>query len=150
MCHFAKLKEYKIRQVRKEDLPFIAKIESSSHPRPWTKADFEWEAANVCKQLQFWVVSNKAGEPVGYICFNFIVDEIYVRKLTVAESERRKGIGKSLIDICCLWGIRKGANRIVLDVRIGNKNGIKFYKKCGFSLVKDHINSSSRLMFKKL
>jgi len=138
---------YKIRHVRKKDLPTISKIESVSHPRPWSLGDFEWEFQNSGNKLHFWVATEqKSDSPVAYLCFHFVIDEIYIRNLTVAPPKRRKGIGKKLIETCCSWGKRKGAARIVLDVRIGNSTAMSFYRKCGFELIKDHINRSSRLM----
>ncbi len=142
---------YKIRCVRKSDLPAIVQIETLSHPRPWTLEDFEWEFKNAGSKLHFWVVTKlKDDLPLAYLCFNFVIDEIYIRNLTVGPSERRKGIGKKLLDLCCLWGKRKGAVRIVLDVRVGNYSAISFYRKCGFHLIKGCLNRTSRLMEKAL
>ncbi len=143
--------DYRIRQAKEVDLPSISRIEAASHPRPWTRDDFKWELENACGRFHFWVAAESCTErPVAYICFHFVIDEIYIRNLTVEPAERRMGIGRRLLELSCQWGKRKGAKRVVLDVRIGNSEALKFYRNCGFDLIKGYINRSSRLMEKIL
>ncbi|MGC8736456.1 MAG: GNAT family N-acetyltransferase [Dissulfurimicrobium sp.] len=129
-----------VRPAREADLPWILAIEEASHPRPWSRMDFEKELGGCSPLSHLWVtVPVEAGivarcGVVGYVCFRWIapVQEVYIINLTVAPDFRRCGVAAGLMDICVRWAKRRKGMRVVLDVRRDNLPAIAFYKKMGF------------------
>jgi aminoglycoside 6'-N-acetyltransferase I len=73
-------------------------------------------------------VDGCSSSPVGYI------EGIYLK-----ESERKKGIGKELIEESYQWMRSKGCTEVGSDALIENKSSIKFHKKIGFREVERHV-----------
>jgi ribosomal protein S18 acetylase RimI-like enzyme len=59
----------------------------------------------------------------------------HVDSLVVAESARRRGIGRRLVDDAAAWARGKGASEMVLTVWAGNHGAERFYHALGFDRV---------------
>jgi len=59
----------------------------------------------------------------------------HIDSLVVAESARRRGIGRKLVDDAASWGRSKGASEMVLTVWTGNHGAERFYHALGFDRV---------------
>lgn len=57
----------------------------------------------------------------------------WVYYLAVAESERRRGLGRQLMRACEGWARERGVPKIQLMVRSTNHGVIAFYKKIGYA-----------------
>ncbi len=73
-----------------------------------------------------------AGERVvGYALFRFDPEFVYLRQFFVCAEDRRLGVGRAAI----AW-LRehawRGAERVRLDVLVGNQTGIAFWRAVGF------------------
>ncbi len=68
----------------------------------------------------------------GYVLFKRESEHIYLRQLYVESKHRRKGVGKAAMQWLSAnpW---KNFKRLRLDVLVGNKAGIAFWKAVGFS-----------------
>lgn len=78
------------------------------------------------KKIVGWVAgSNDSIILRSHVCNN---GDFYIEEIAVKESERGKGIGKSLLDKIGCFNIK----RIVVDVILKNEVAIKFYKSTGF------------------
>ena len=60
--------------------------------------------------------------------------------LTVSKNHRNKGIGKKLVGEFRKKCDEKGLKHILLYAPKFNENTIEFYKKCGFTKGKEHVN----------
>ncbi len=49
---------------------------------------------------------------------------------------QRKGVGSKLLEEAARWCSVEGINAIHLDVRAVNQEGIQFYTKAGFSVIR--------------
>jgi ribosomal protein S18 acetylase RimI-like enzyme len=125
-----------IRPAREEDLPQIIAMEKVSHPRPWSRKDFEAELDGHVSFSYFWVAisSDALSKVAGYICFRWFADEVYIINLTVAPDLRRRGVAARLMDVCIKWARMRKGTRVVLDVRRDNLPAIAFYEKAGFMM----------------
>jgi len=56
----------------------------------------------------------------------------HIDSLIVAPGQRRKGIGRRLVDEAAEWGRDRGAAELVLTVWTGNAAADRFYRKLGF------------------
>lgn len=121
-----------IRSLSVGDLDAVGEIERVSMPAPWSPAMFAGEIAkpsSVC--LGAW----EAGPGsclVGYVIVSRYVDAWHVMNLVVAESHRRQGIAKALLDE--VFGRTRDAGRrgFTLEVRASNDAALQLYETMGF------------------
>lgn len=69
---------------------------------------------------------------VGYLDYSFIYDRIEIDNFFVAESFRRKGIGKKILSYLVVIAINLHVVNITLEVRESNEVARELYKKFGF------------------
>jgi GNAT superfamily N-acetyltransferase len=77
-------------------------------------------------------VVEELGVIVGYALFRRETDYVYLRQLFVRSENRRRGIGRSLIQ----WLVKnawQAAPRVRIDVLVGNEAGLHFWKAIGFA-----------------
>jgi ribosomal-protein-alanine N-acetyltransferase len=123
-----------IRAAVWRDLPQILSIEEVSHPDPWGPMAFESEITGSSHSC-FWAAVSPGPWPrnvLGYVCFRWLVDEIYVINLTVAPDARGNGVGSGMLAGVVEWGLRKGAEKAVLEVGGDNERALRLYRKFGF------------------
>jgi GNAT superfamily N-acetyltransferase len=79
-------------------------------------------------QAFIFEVDSKA---IGYALYRVEPDHIYLRQLFVEPTLRRRGIARSALEWLRqnAWSVRP---RIRIDVLIGNKAGIEFWRSVGF------------------
>ena len=65
-----------------------------------------------------------------------ITDHRYIAGLFVADKFQSQGIGRALLEHC-----QKLYRRLDLDVFIENKRAVSFYKKCGFIISHEKLNT---------
>jgi ribosomal protein S18 acetylase RimI-like enzyme len=73
---------------------------------------------------------------VGYASINFNTSirggiRAYIEDVVVEKKYRKKGIGKSLLNILLKYAKKKNCYKIVLESK---KKNINFYKSCGYKL----------------
>lgn len=123
------MREIKIRTVHSRELATVHKIEKISFKNPYP--------LTFITSLYFWnpktfLVAVKKEEIVGYIIATTQTDVGLIISIAVIPSEKRKGIGKSLITaiIRFLKDIRM--NSVRLEVRRSNIIAQRFYEALGF------------------
>jgi len=112
-----------IRQCTEGDIPQVAEIEEMSFKRPYPAFVFR-------KYLRArFLVSEEAGKITGYIIGVKMGSKGIVISLAVHPKYRRKGHGRKLIEeLVRIMDV----NIMELQVRIGNKEALKFYRSIGF------------------
>ena len=72
---------------------------------------------------------------VGYLAYKIKEKhskKLYVDQLIVTEANRRKGIGKKLMDYAEQIANKENCDRLELDCWTFNKNALNMYEKIGF------------------
>jgi ribosomal protein S18 acetylase RimI-like enzyme len=59
----------------------------------------------------------------------------YIQEMIVAESERRKGIGKKLLEYAEKDLLKQGVSEIELNIWENNESGMRFYENYGFKTI---------------
>tara|TARA_B100000886_G_scaffold147775_1_gene100457 strand:+ start:255 stop:719 length:465 start_codon:yes stop_codon:yes gene_type:complete len=67
-----------------------------------------------------------------FCIFKRIDDFIEIYSIFVHPSNRKEGIGKSIINNCIKYCNNNDLKKIILDVNVSNLNAINLYKKSGF------------------
>ena len=125
-----------------KDLNKIYNLELESYDFPWTK-----EILRDCilyKYDSFVVFFND--NLVGYVIAKITYPETHILNLTVKKSFRKKGIGRSLIELIIREARLKNSETIILEVRVNNIQAKSLYKKLNFEIIgtrKDYYESEN-------
>ena len=114
-----------------KDLNKIYDLELESYNFPWTK-----EILRDCilsKYDSFSVFFNE--NLVGYVIAKIIYPETHILNLTVKKNFRKKGIGKSLIELIISEARLRNSENILLEVRVGNIEAQSLYEKLNFQII---------------
>lgn len=120
-----------LRPMTAADLDAVMAIELAAYPFPWTYGIFE-----DCLRAGYraWVAA-KASMVCGYGLLSAAAGEAHVLNVCVAESERRQGIGRLLLDRLLDEARNMGAQRVFLEVRPSNVEAVSLYNERGFHLI---------------
>lgn len=127
-----------IRRFKKEDLEKIQNIADISLEEKYNR-----ELFITIKELwnDGFLIYESSGKIIGFIC-GIILDSESVRVLMLAvhPAYRNRGIGSELLQRFIEVSSSIGANKIVLEVRVGSRRAIKFYRKRGFQIMERLAN----------
>lgn len=111
----------------------LAAIERQCFERPWKAADYERLRSN--PQVLAWVLRGSQGAPHGMVCFQIVAGEVEIFRIGVVPSQRRMGLGRTLVQEVVEYAAGEGAFRVTLEVRAGNSTARHLYNSLGFRQV---------------
>ena len=88
---------------------------------------------------------------LGFIHISKVYEVVDIVNIVVDINNRKKGIGKKLIDYVC--NIFDDVDYIMLEVRSSNESAINLYKKCGFEVInvrKKYYGNEDAIVMKKV
>ena len=107
----------------------VAELERQNFSEPWPDIAVRGELIN---KLALWLVALEDGEVVGYVGSQTVLQEADMMNIAVADSHRRRGIAKMLVEEL----IRQlDAYQLTLEVRASNAPAISLYEALGFQQV---------------
>ena len=124
----AHLMKIKIRRFRSKDLENVLKISLNSFSRPWSRNEFEKNAAET-------FVAEKDGKIAGFIVGKKTVKDARIKLIAVIKYYRKQGTGRKLVEYLLNHFKKNGAKKASAHVRIGNKAGLSFLKSFGFDVI---------------
>lgn len=86
--------------------------------RPWTKA---WVA-----------MGNDEDRVVGYLLSWHVADELHILQVASALGDRRRGIGRALVEQALAYAVSQRVRLVLLEVRRSNGAAIALYRRVGF------------------
>jgi len=119
--------------MQPEDLPEILTLEAdalSAWNRDQLAAELEQPTG-----FQFVVRRKGTDRIIAFLCGRVMADEAEILKLSVAQSERRKGVGRQLLDFVVKFYSEKGVKNCFLELRASNTAARNLYEKEGFSII---------------
>lgn len=125
------------RRVLEADLPRVMEIEAAGFRHPWSLAQLRAELGNA------WSVMLAAVEPgpdgrermAGYIVVWVVHDELHVLNVATAPEDRRRGVGRALMDEAASLGRARACRLATLEVRRSNDPAIALYRSLGYRQV---------------
>lgn len=121
----------RIRPANPGDLASVAAIECASFPHPWKHQYFEVEL-QAARRFTRVAVDDGEERIVGYLFAMYVLDEMHVNKIAVAEPFRRRGIALALMEDCLGFARSNGIASISLEVRESNEGARAFYRALAF------------------
>ncbi len=86
------------------------------------------------------LLAKEKDKTVGYILFEYIVNEAEIYKIAVSKKHRKLGIGSLIMKEFLNFMSEKSADKIFLEVRESNFAAINLYRKFGFVNVRTIID----------
>lgn len=137
--------ELRFRRMGQEDLPRVVEIEKGGFRHPWSRDLLERELSHAWSTVLLAVEDRPAspgegrGEPVevvvGFIVYWLVHDEVHVLNIATAREERRRGIGRALMEEAADAGRGRGATLVTLEVRRSNLAALALYRALGYRQV---------------
>ena len=118
-----------ILKMNESHVTAVAELEKQNFSEPWSENSVRGELGN---QLSLWLVAVDGEKVVGYVGSQTVMQEADMMNIAVADSHRRRGIARRLVDE--LIG-QLDAYQLTLEVRASNAPAIALYETMGFSQV---------------
>ena len=107
----------------------VAQLEKLCFSTPWSENSIRHELTN---PLSLWLVAVEDGKLLGYVGSQTVMDEADMMNVAVAPDERRRGIGRELVEALVLALKEKNAHSLTLEVRASNEPAKALYEQLGF------------------
>lgn len=120
---------YETRLMEYKDICAVSDIEQSIFSDPWSENSFY---AHISLEYSRSFVTTFLGKPVGYICCEYLIQEMNLLKIAVDSKMRKRGIAEGLMTLMCDICSYLDAIAIFLEVRVSNIPAQSLYKKFGF------------------
>lgn len=118
-----------VRELTREDVEAVSKIEAETFSMPWSPEDF---LEMVEADYAYYFVAEAEGEIAGCCGIRNIAGEGEITNVVVAAKYRRKGIGRSMMEYMLERAKEVGIGDCTLEVRISNQPAIALYESLGF------------------
>lgn len=122
----------RIRHATFKDIPRVIEIERASFPFPWSFLSFARELES---PFSLFFVLEEEEKVWGYTCYWLVEGEAYLANIALDPQVRNRGWGKYLLSETLKRCAERGAEEIVLEVRVTNHKAIKLYRSFGFKIV---------------
>ncbi|MBD3287422.1 ribosomal-protein-alanine N-acetyltransferase [candidate division KSB1 bacterium] len=126
-------KDFCVRNIGKNDIDTISRIEKSVFSDPWTEMIIKTYLEDDYYFLAF--LGQISNEVVSYSFCRMILDELHIDNLAVRKEYRRLGLGTIMVWMLLKVAKIRDVNRAYLEVRISNGSAISLYEKFGFRKV---------------
>ena len=117
------------RRMKREDVPFISRLEEETFSMPWSEASF---LQMIEKEDTAYFVAQEDGRLLGGCGLLFIAGEGNITNVVVVPEARRRGVATGPLTYLMQEGDRAGLSAYTLEVRVSNEAAISLYEKLGF------------------
>jgi len=120
-----------------DDVPALMALERLCFSHPWTARNFREAMADPEHGLVLVLRGPAPPEDQGrgllaYCSFQTVVDEMHIHNLAVDPARQGRGLGRRLLELSLAVGVRRGAQRALLEVRQSNWSAQRLYRSLGF------------------
>jgi len=126
------------------EIPSVLSIEEKNSDYPWSQGQFTTSfenSNNLCYSLSI------NGRTIGYLIVMLSVETADILNIGIDSEFQRQGHGTGLVNHLIEELKKRDIREILLEVRVGNKSAIQFYKKQGFkeiSVRKNYYTKNSK------
>lgn len=119
----------RIREMEAADVETVSKLESEIFTMPWSAKDF---LEMVEADYAYYYVAEIDDKIVGCCGIRDIAGEGEITNVLVDAENRKKGIGKKMMEYMLERAKQVGIGDCTLEVRVSNKAAIRLYESLGF------------------
>ncbi len=126
------------RRMLVEDLDRIMEIEKDGFAHPWSaelirrEMLHDWSTILLATETRIGPGHLPTEVIVGFVVYWLVHDELHVLNIATAVEERRRGIGRALMDEAARRARLAGAVLATLEVRRSNSAAIAMYRDLGY------------------
>jgi len=127
--------------VQPADLPRVMEIERGAFAHPWSEdlvrreLEHAWSIFLLATEARAEQSGESPEAVVGFVIAWLVHDELHVLNVAVAPEERRRGMGRALMEEVQGRGRRQGARLATLEVRSSNAPALALYRALGWRQV---------------
>ena len=141
-----------VRAWEEKDVKEIARLEAECFSDPWTEGML---ADTLRFPIYHTFLVEEGGQVCGYGCIILLFEDAELANIAVAPTHRGQGVGKRILEEMHAYAKARGAERMLLEVRVSNRNAIGLYEKYGYERygLREHYYADGEdayLMQKKL
>ncbi|PKM57430.1 MAG: ribosomal-protein-alanine N-acetyltransferase [Firmicutes bacterium HGW-Firmicutes-3] len=118
-----------IREILEKDVEQVYAIELEAFSSPWSRESILME---VVSPRSHYLVMENEGEIIGYAGLWKIFDEGHITNIAVKKGFQNRGLGLILMERLMEHAQENQIEKLTLEVRCGNFQALKLYKKLGF------------------
>jgi GNAT superfamily N-acetyltransferase len=107
-------------------------IRDEGHLNAMTVPELQQRMAGWLKGEYQAIVFDLDSKSIGYALYRFEPEYVYLRQLFVLSGHRRHGVARAALE----WlrqNSRTTRSRVRIDVLVGNRTGIEFWRSMGFA-----------------
>ncbi|HEX8098360.1 MAG TPA: ribosomal protein S18-alanine N-acetyltransferase [Pyrinomonadaceae bacterium] len=133
--------DIRLAKMGEHDLLEVVEIEEQSGLSRWGWDAYHAELGRGGDSLMFVAripgggVNGPPGRIAGFIAARLSAGELHINNVAVRSAERRRGVGRRLLDAALREAARLGARAALLEVRRGNAAAQALYERSGFRVV---------------
>jgi ribosomal-protein-alanine N-acetyltransferase len=130
--------DLKIELMQLEDLEDVSQIEIEGGLSVWGKQNYSEEIKrgdSILYVARTRDLKNKISIVVGFVVARLITPTVEILNIATAQNQRKKGIGRRLLQQVIFESENRNYQACWLEVRESNDAARKFYSKMGFSEV---------------
>ena len=111
------------------DIDAVMAIERAAFASPWSRQFFlqELRAPNARS-----ILCHSGGDPIGYVIYWEVVDEMDIHNVAVHPGHRRRGVARAMLEGLIGSAAERGVRRMTLEVRRSNDAAQALYRSLGF------------------
>lgn len=125
---------YSIRPATPDDLDAVLAVEKRVHLAPWSRANFEGELAKPYSTTWLLTDDETDSKIYGYAVFWALDEAVEILNIAVDLEYRGLGFAKFIMQSIIKHGLKRGAKRLILDVRKSNLPAVGLYQRAGFAI----------------
>ncbi len=119
-----------IRAATLADCETLAQLDARCNPSAWSAAQFQ--AACTSAHDTVLISENDAGELLGFIVWQTVLDEMELHLIATSPEHRRRGVASQLLTTLFQTAQQQAITRILLEVRASNTGAQQLYTQYGF------------------
>jgi [ribosomal protein S18]-alanine N-acetyltransferase len=119
------------RPEQADELDAVAALEAATFSNPWTREMLQRELEPPTAARVYVLRLPETGLAAFCSCW-VIADELHVNTIAVREDQRRRGLGRALMEHVLADAAASGAVRATLEVRRSNVAAQRLYASLGF------------------
>lgn len=115
------------------DLAAIAAAEAAAFPDDaWSEDLLAQGVAGELPTVRYWLLEED-GRLLGHAVVSVAGEDAELQRIAIVAGERRRGLGRRLLDGCLAEAAERGATRMLLEVREDNIAALALYLDAGFT-----------------